>query len=147
VAVTRETAIEALFTALKSAYAFGEATRRLDSPDTIARRGVPGLGLVVHSESYVRSSPNLPPKRKMLVKAIIYIDASGDEYANVIPDAVLNPIKDAFDAALKPDNQVTGNCTLGGVVYSAIINGEVIQAPGDKTGKGLAVMPIEILLP
>jgi hypothetical protein len=145
--VTREAAIEALFTTLSGAYAFGVATRRLDSPETIATPGAPGLGLVVHSESYKRPSPNVPPARKMLVKAIIYIDASGEANANLIPDAILNPIKDAFDAALKPDNLVTGLCTLGGVVYSAIINGEVIQAPGDKTGKGLAVMPIEILLP
>jgi hypothetical protein len=146
-AVTREQAMEALFTTLSGAYAFGLATRRIDSPDTLAKPGFPGLGLVVHSEGYTRKSPNVPPIRKMLVKAIIYVDASGYENANVIPDAVLNPIKDAFDGALTPDNLVEGRCTLGGVVYSAIINGEVIQAPGDKTGKGLAVMPIEIILP
>lgn len=147
-AVTREAAIEALFAALSGAYAFGVATRRVEEPSALSSPGgAPGLGLIVHSESYVRPSPNVPPKRKMMVKAIIYIDASGEANANVIPDAVLNPIKDAFDAALAPDNKVTGNCTLGGVVYSAILNGEVIQAPGDRTGKGLAVMPIEILLP
>ena len=145
-AVTREAAMEALFSKLSAAYAFGATTRRVDTPEALASPGsAPGLGLIVHSESYERQSLNLPPKRKMRALAIIYIDVGGE--ANAIPDAVLNPVKDAIDAALLPDNKVTGLCTLGGVVYSAIVKGEVVQAPGDKTGKGLAVIPVEIILP
>jgi hypothetical protein len=146
-AVTREAAIEALASVLKNAYAFGAVTRRVDSPNTLAAPGTPGLGIIVHSESYSRPSPNRPPVRKMKVMAIIYIDASGPANVNIIPDAILNPIKDAFDAALAPDNAVTGLCTLGGVVYAAYISGDVEQAPGDMTGKGLAAMPVEIILP
>jgi len=144
-AVTREAAIEALFAKLSGAYTFGVATRRPTMPSQLASSGGgPGFALVIDREVYERKI-NMPPVRTIHAKAIIYVDVGAN--ANAIPDAILNPIKDAFDAALAPDNRVTGLCTLGGVVYAAYIRGEVIQAPGDMTGKGLALMPVEVILP
>lgn len=35
----------------------------------------------------------------------------------------------------------------GGAVYSAAIRGDAFRAPRGKTGKGLAVQPIELILP
>jgi hypothetical protein len=54
---------------------------------------------------------------------------------------------DRLDQALAPDNLLTGRCTLGGMVYSCIMDGDVEKAPGDVTGKSLAVVPISIVLP
>ena len=142
---TREQAIEALFSRLTGAYAFSAATRRLASPETLAPAGGSALALVVHHEDYHRQSPSAPPRRTLTALAIAYVNVGGDP--NAVPDAVLNPIKDAIDAALKPDDPVTGRCTLGGLVFSVTIDGEVIQAPGDKLGQGLAVMPIKLVLP
>jgi hypothetical protein len=42
---------------------------------------------------------------------------------------------------------MTNLCRLGGLVASLTINGEVIKAPGDISGKSLAIVPIRILLP
>jgi hypothetical protein len=144
---TREAAIGALFTRLCGAYAFTQTTRRLASPETIAAPGEPALALVPQpvGEIYHAPSPNVPPIRKLALFAIVYVDAGADP--NEIPETLLNPIKDAIDAALVADNPTTGRCTLGGLVYSVRIQGNVEGAPGDKTGKGLAVIPIEIVLP
>ena len=136
--------MEALFAKLSGAYAFGVATRRLVSPETIATPGAPALVLIVHHEEY-EQRPAQPPKRTMTVLAVLYIDTGSDP--NAIPDAVLNPIQDAIDAALAPDTPGQGRCTLGGLVSSVVIKGQVVKAPGDKTGKGLAIIPIEITIP
>ena len=144
-ATTREQAMEALQTRLTSAYSFGAVGRRNVSPETIASPGSPALMLIKHHETYERQSPSLPPRRTLTVLACVYIDTGTDP--NAIPDAVLNPIQDAIDTALLPDDFTTGRCTLGGLVFSAYIKGEVIAAPGDKTGKGLAVIPIDIVFP
>ena len=142
---TREQVMEALQTRLQGAYSFGAVTRRLVSPETIASPGAPALVLIKHHEEYSRKSPSVPPVRTMTIMAIVYIDVGTN--VNAITDAVINPIQDAIDAALVPDDYVNGRCTLGGLVFSAMIKGEVIAAPGDKTGKGLAILPIEIVLP
>lgn len=144
-ATTREMIMEALQTRLQAAYAFSAVTRRNLSPETIVSAGQSALVLVKHHENYHRPSPAGPSRRTLTVMAIVYIDVGAA--ANAIPDAVLNPIQDAIDAALYPDDLQRGTCTLGGLVYSVMISGEVIAAPGDKTGKGLACIPIEIIWP
>ena len=144
---TREAAIGALFTRLCGAYAFTQTTRRLASPETIAAPGEPALALVPRpvGETYRVVAPNLPPRRTLALFAIVYVDAGADP--NAIPETLLNPIRDAIDAALVADDPITGRCTLGGLVYSVRIEGDVEGSPGEKTGKGLAVIPIDIVLP
>jgi hypothetical protein len=149
-AATREQIMEALQSRLQGimvngSAAFSAVTRRNVSPETIASPNNPALVLVKHHETYHRPSPAQPPRRTLTIMAIVYIDVGAN--VNAIPDAVLNPIQDAIDAALVPDNYQTGNCTLDGLVFSAMISGEVIAAPGDKTGKGLACIPIDIIIP
>ena len=150
IAATREQIMEALQARLQGIIvngspAFNAVTRRNVSPETIVSAGQAALALVKHHETYHRPSPAQPPRRTLTIMAIVYIDVGAN--ANAIPDAVLNPIQDAIDAALAPDDNVRGTCTLGGLVYSAMIAGEVIAAPGDKTGKGLAIVPIDVIIP
>jgi hypothetical protein len=142
---TREQAMEALQTLLTGAYSWGAVTRRNQSPEQIASPSNPGLVLVKHSEQYERQSPSQPPRRTMVVIAAVYIDVGTN--VNAIPDAVLNPIQDAIDTALAPDDPSSNRCTLGGRVFSVMIKGTIINAPGDKIGKGIALIPIEIILP
>ena len=110
---TREQAMEALQTRLQSAYSFGAVTRRLVSPETIASPGAPALVLIKHHEDYTRKGPTVPPIRTMTVMAIVYIDVGSN--VNAIPDSVINPIQDAIDTALLPDDSTTGS---GGGVRS-----------------------------
>ncbi|MEI9917085.1 MAG: hypothetical protein WDN29_16280 [Methylovirgula sp.] len=48
---------------------------------------------------------------------------------------------------LTPNRAQNGLIHLGGLAYSVIIDGETETAPGDITGKAIAVVPITILLP
>lgn len=149
-AATREQVMEALQARLSISAFGGNVTRRNQSPEQIASPNNPGLVLVKHEEHYEVSSPMHPPRRTMVVDAIVYIDVGSN--VNSIPDAVLNPIQDAIDAALLPnpaiaDEATKGRCTLGGLVQWVVIKGTIVNAPGDKTGKGLAIIPIEICLP
>lgn len=150
--VTREQAIEALFARISvatwgsPASGFGLTTRRPIALDQMASPGGrPGLVLIVHHERVVRKSPTTPPIRTMTALAAVYIDATNN--LNAIPDSILNPIEDAIEAALAPDDFSTGRCTLGGLVYAAYVSGEIDRAPGDRTGKGVAIVPIDIILP
>ena len=131
---TREQVLEALFAKLSTAYAFSAATRRNASPETLAPAGGSALALVVHHEDYHRPSPSAPPRRTLTALAIVYVNVGTDP--NAVPDAVLNPIKDAIDAALKADNPTTGLCTLGGLVYRRLSRGRGDPGPGRQARPG-----------
>ena len=70
---------------------------------------------------------------------------SGDE--NSIPDAVLDTLNDQIDVLMQPDDLRNNRLTLGGLVTSAMIKGKVERAAGDVTGKGVLIIPIEIVIP
>jgi hypothetical protein len=143
--ISREQAMTALLALLASAGEFSTIGRRNRSPETIAAQNTPALILVKHSETYERKSPSVPAIRTLEARAIVYCDAGQDE--NAIPEATINTLLDGIDAVMRPDNAALGRNTLGGLVYSAMIDGEVICAPGDVTGKSLAIVPIKIVIP
>ena len=111
----------------------------------MAAPGAPALGIVTAYETYHSPSPNAPPRRTMTVLALVYINTGLDP--NGIPDAVLNDIQDAIDAALKADDPTTGRCTLGGLVYSAQFNAGSSAPQATRPAQGIAVSPIDIVLP
>lgn len=147
---TREGALAALQTALAGAATFGMVTRRLMAPEDMATPGLPGLAIVVHHEQTHRPGPTAPPRRTLSASVVVYVDVGASD-PNAIPDSVLNPILDAIDAVFDPRaaaNLATdGRCTLGGAVWGALISGETIRAPGDRTGKGVALIPVDLILP
>jgi hypothetical protein len=143
--VSRETIITALFEKLAASGEFVTTGRRNRDPESIPTNQTPALLLVEHSEKYDVQSRNLPAKRIINLRAIIYTDVGDDD--NAIPATIINNMLDGVDAALAPDSPQTGFCTLGGLAYSVKIDGDVIKAPGDVTGKGLAIVPIQILIP
>lgn len=60
--------------------------------------------------------------------------------------AVINPLLDALDGALEPDDMQTGCLTLGGLVIDCRIEGEIVKALGDEDPSGLcgAIVPLLI---
>lgn len=141
--ITREQAVEALFTRLRQSGAFVTATRRNRAPESFTATQTPALVLVTHSETYTQPAPS-QPVRNMMLTAIVYCDCGGDD--NAIPDQELNDALDAIDQALVPDDFQAERCTLGGLVFVAQIEGKVIRAPGDVTGKSVALVPIKLVL-
>lgn len=60
--------------------------------------------------------------------------------------SVLNPLLDAIDTALAPDDIQTGYCTLGGLVIDCRVEGNIVKVLGDADPSGLcgALVPIMI---
>jgi hypothetical protein len=121
--------------------AFG---RRLRDPENVPGTDRPALYLVEHLDQWERPSPRAPAVRKLTVWAVLYTDAPSE---NTIPSTQVNQFIEAIEAALKPDNAMLGTFTLGGLVYSCMIKGEGLRSSGDTTGKSVAGLPIEIILP
>lgn len=142
---TREQIMTALLAVLSSTGDFVTISRRNRSPDSIGPAQSPALFLLDSSEEYERKSPSVWPIRRMKVKAIFYNDVGNDQ--NVIPSTAINNILDALDLAFQSDSASTGRFTLGKLVQSCMIDGEVEKAPGEITGKSIAVVPIEIVIP
>jgi hypothetical protein len=143
--IEREQVAQALFQRITTRVTFAESGRRLRDPDTIDRDKTPVLMLVEHDEGFERSSPSRPPKRLMHFRALLYTDVGDNE--NAIPGTTINNLLDQLEAALAPDDMSTGRCRLGSLVDSVMIEGEIIKAAGDVTGKSIAIVPIIIVLP
>lgn len=142
---SREQVMQALFALLQSTGSFVTVSRRNRNPEGLSPAQCPALFLLEDAEEPERKSLNLPPVRKLTVKVIFYNDVGQDE--NAVPSSLINVALDALDVALQPDNLQTGFCTLGGLVFAIYISGSVVKAPGDITGKSIAIVPLRIILP
>lgn len=141
---TREAVMTALVALLSGVAPFALVSRRNRAPETIGPSQSPALFVLEDGEQYEIKSVSMPPIRHLMVSAIIYNDVGSDP--NAIPTTVINNALDALDSALKPTNPAN-LATLGGLVYSVTLDGEVKKAPGDKTGKSVAIVPLRIILP
>lgn len=145
---TREAIIEALFNVLKASATFKTASRRNQDPEGLTPAETPALFLVEDSDSWdwIQSGYNNLAKRGMKLWVILYnsIDPSD---VNTIPSSLINNALDSIEALFVPDDLINNTFTLGKLVQACYIDGETQRAPGDITGKALAVVPIRILLP
>jgi hypothetical protein len=141
----REEIVQALFDRLKNSGAYAEATRRNRAPESVKADHSPMLALLERQEFFERPSPSLPPKRIMILHAMISVDVGDD--VNAVPAAIVNDLLDALEAALAPDDPITGKCTLGRLAESVMIDGEIVKAPLDAEGKTQALVPIRVLIP
>lgn len=144
-APTREQVYDALLAKLSAVTGIKEASRRRRPLNYFTPTNTPALMLVELKESYERKSANLPPTRTLSVGAVIINDVGNDQ--NALPTTAINDAIDAIDAALKPSPVSDGLVHLGTGAYAIYIQGEVEKAPGDITGKAIAVIPISIILP
>lgn len=143
----RETVVAALFKLLQGCGEFVTASRRLMDPEGLGPAETPALFLMEDTDHWDRSAGfNQLPKRTLMLKALIYTDVGATNF-NALPATFLNNTLDAIEAAFQPDNVNTGAFTLGNLVEAATIDGTSQRASGDVTGKGMAVVPIRILLP
>ena len=108
---------------------FVTVSRRNRAPESLSPGLTPALMLVSHKENYERPSASAPAKITLHLLAIMYVDVGNDE--NAIPDAILNGLLDQVTLALAPDQPNLGRTTLGGLVQSVMIDGEITKAPGD----------------
>ena len=141
---TREQIMQALLVLCQALPGINAASRRNPGPERLTQVQTPAVFLLESGERYERRDVSLPPTRILRVTAIFYVDVGTAEA--LAPTTPLNNILDAFDAALVSDFGATGRFTLGGLVNSCVVTGEVEKAPGDITGKSLAAVPLEITM-
>jgi hypothetical protein len=147
---TREQIYTALLAALKKTAGFQVITRRYVDPSTLVDAQCPALIQVEIAEHSKHTQKNMPPIATLRVDATVVVcvpsitQILGQEQD--VPQALLNPILDAVDAALAPDNPSKNKFTLGGLVEHCYIEGEILKDQGVLFPKAAAVIPIEILL-
>ena len=151
--VSRESLYAALFAKFASlSFTSGDATtfitnsRRLKHWEEVEPEGFPCL-FQVQAKETVKQVRGLPPKWGLELLLYIYVKTNGQSDPTAIPSQLLNPIMDAIDTALRPDDLKSGTCTLGGLVSHAWISGPVETSEGNLGDIEVAVVPIEIVVP
>jgi hypothetical protein len=142
---TREAILAALLAKVQGGGYFVTTGRRARDPSSIGPAQSPACFLVVANETFERKAPNLAAIRTLNVSAFIYNDIGAAP--NVYPETALNNAMEALEAVLVPDDARTGFCTLGGLVYACYLKGQARRAPAELTGKALAIVPIEVIIP
>lgn len=84
---------------------------------------------------------------KTTLEAEIWVYSQAGRNPDAVPGIALSGLVDAIRAALKPDNRMLQQLTLGGLVNSCRIEGRTVFDPGDLDGQAKAVLPIKILCP
>ena len=146
---TRESAAAALY-ALVSAAVGGvvglqTSSRRLRHYDDVTPAEMPALFQAQRPERNERGALGLPSKRTMRFEFWLYTADPQDP--SVVPATQLNNMIDAIEAALQQPG-VTGIQTLGSIVASARIDGDIEFAEGvTGDGKSVAIVPVAVLLP
>jgi hypothetical protein len=151
--ISRETLYAAIFAKFAGltftsggATAFATNSRKLEHWEDVEPEGYPAL-FQVQAREAVKQTRGLPPAWSLELLLYIYVRTNAQQDATIIPSQLLNPILDAIDTALRPDDLKAGTCTLGGLVSHAWISGPVETSEGNLGDLEIAVVPIEILVP
>jgi hypothetical protein len=142
---TREEVMQALFARLQSIPGVLTTSRRVTLPGAISPGDMPRLMLWEQPE-IATSGTSLPDLRIWEAWVVI---AFTNEDQDVAGATIVNPMIEAVEAALAIDDFARNNCTLGGLVHYARIEGVVVKETGDTDSNGLggAVIPIKIMPP
>jgi len=150
--VAREQVMAALFTALSNAVysdgtspVFNSVSRKLKLWGEVPHDQQPAMFLVDTHETRTQQPPQgLPSKLLMRTAAIIYVSTTNSED---VPSVQMNLVLDAVDKVFLPDDLIRNVFTLGGLVHYCRIEGNIAKTPGDLDGQGMAVIPINVMLP
>lgn len=141
----REPIYEALFNLVWNAAPFKTHSRRWKPWDQVTDQ--PAIFMTQNAEDW-RRVRGMPPVVSLEVDLVIYSNVGEDPNALISPP--LNALIQAVASALKPTspNDVALNVqTLGGLVFRAWIEGQVMIREGMIAGQAIAVIPVKILIP
>jgi hypothetical protein len=121
------------------------SSRILRHYDQVTPAEMPALFQAQTAEKDERGALGLPNKRTMRFELWLYTAIPQEPSA--VPSTLLNIMVDAIETSMA-GAVPTGIQTLGGLVASARIDGNVEFAEGlTSDGKSLAVVPIAVLIP
>jgi hypothetical protein len=138
--MSREAIYQALFARVSTAADFATATRRVKEYAGVDQATQPAILQVELGEKW--AEPGVPPQPVVLRARLFIYCESNDPTAPV--STQVNTLMDAVVAALAPPD-IEDRQTLGGLVYSASIVGDVTIAEG-LSGQSEVSIPIEIML-
>ncbi len=135
----RETIYAALFAKISAAPGFVTMSRRLKHWTDVPPSQQPALYQSQRKE-LAEQADGRPVRWIFELDLLVYVNVSTDK----LPSTALNTQVDAVLATLVPDNQMTGKCTLGGVVTHAWVEGTIETDEGTLGNQAVAIIPIRI---
>lgn len=142
--MNREAIYKALFDRVADAVEFRTVGRRVKAWGDVPPAEQPALFMSqVGEDADVKTK--LPTVWTLNVELYIYAYADEADYVNP-PAKKLNELLDAVTNALLPDKALEEQ-TLGGLVHRCRISGRIETDEGLLGPQGVAVIPIEIVLP
>ncbi len=146
-AVSREQISAAFFALVAGAAGLTATSRRFVHWDQVNETQMPFLTMLRTGEVRGRQGEGLPT---LTINAHVFIYMSAGMDPEDVPDAAMNAMLDAVDAAVAPSgaDAIAGTKqTLGGLVSHCYPLGPVFIDTGDIDGKAVAAIPFQILVP
>lgn len=142
--MNREAIYSALFAKVQSIQGLVTISRKLAHWSDVPPSQQPALFCVQGNQSAIPGDParGLPTKWTLSVDVYVYARTDGGQ----VPGTVMNPILDAIETALKPDNPMTRTQTLGGLVEHCWIEGDVQTDEGALGDQAVSIVPVRILV-
>lgn len=142
--MNREAIHSALFTLVSGVTSFAVKSRKLKHWGDMNAAEMPAIFQCHKYDVPTYLSNGVPPKWTMLFDLYIYVHSN---QPGVAPSTIMNPILDALEAALTV-TPTTPVQTLGGLVSHCRIGGGNMQTDEGVLGEiGVAIIPIEIVVP
>ena len=144
--ITREQVFAAVFGLIANTPGFTLTTRRYIRPSSVEAINTPIL--MTWEQPEKTEGGDLGLRKRWWEVWLIIVYYNNDQ--NVAGATILNPLIDAVEQALAPDNPVHQTQTLGGLVQAVYIDGATVKAISDidvDHGQGGAVIPVRILVP
>lgn len=136
----REPIHAALFAKLQAVSKFNTASRRFKHWSDVLPADQPALFLTRRVEVATQKPVIGTAVWDIPFDVAIYVNTGSD--AAVSPAELLNPLLDAIEAVMVPDNLSTNKNTLGGLVQHCWIEGQIQTDEGVLGAQGVALIPI-----
>lgn len=137
--MNREAIYQALFDKLSAIPGIKTKSRRLRHWTDVTQGEQPALFQTEGKQSG-QNMTGLPTKWTLAVDVYLYVKTPAPQ----VPGTVMNPLLDAIEAALAPDNPIKNTNTLGGLVEWCRIEGTIETDEGTLGDQAVAVVPILI---
>jgi hypothetical protein len=144
--MNRELVYAALYAKLAASAGFVTTSRKLRHWSDVAAEEQPAL-FVIQTNEPVQQQRGMPPKWTLRVNAYIYVNTQAQSDTEVVPSQLLNPLLDAVEAVLAPDDVANYVQTLGGLVSHCWIEGPIETSEGCLGDQEVAIVPIAMLVP
>ncbi|MGO9622367.1 MAG: hypothetical protein ACLPT6_13305 [Desulfobaccales bacterium] len=140
----REAIYSALFALVSSIPGIVTASRRLVHWTDVPAVEQPAIYQAEMREGARRVGRGYPAKWTLGVSLFLYVNVGNDK--NAVPSMILNPLIDAVVAQLEASASQEEQ-TLGGLVSSCHVDGEILIAEGGALGpQAAALIPVEIIV-